>query len=317
MKIFKSTFIALLVLPFFLFSCSDDESNNLNDYGQHDQSNYPAGYYKSAEGKTKEGLKTALYEIIKDHRRRSYSQLWTDFRSTDVKPNGRVWDIYSNTSNYIFGEDQQNYTSGVIGRYNREHSFPKSWFNTSGSKDKEESKSIYTDLFHLYPSNGVANETRSNYPYFGVTKKVEKVISSNGKKESFDQSYCKYGNAAGYPNMLFFEPNDEIKGDLARTYFYIATRYENGENNDLAYWPGSGGTGRIEILTKTAYPFFTNTMLSTLIKWHRQDPVSQKEINRNEAIYKIQGNRNPYIDCPVLVEYIWGDRMGKPFEGSK
>lgn len=93
--------------------------------------------------------------------------------------------------------------------------------------------------------------------------------------------------------------------ETAQAYWKEDTKFE------LNAWAGS------KAITKTKYPFYSGWQLSTLIKWHRQDPVSQKEINRNEAIYKIQGNRNPYIDCPVLVEYIWGDRMGKPFEGSK
>ncbi|MGL5635684.1 MAG: endonuclease I family protein [Bacteroidales bacterium] len=297
MKIFKSTFIALLVLPFVLFSCSNEDSNgNEVDYGQHDQSNYPAGYYKSAEGQTKEGLKTALYEIVKDHRVRTYTQLWTDFRSTDVKSNGRVWDIYNNQTNYIFGDDQDR-GGGDANTYNREHTFPKSWFRTGGNNDYTRTP-MYTDLFHLYPSDSYANTKRSNNYYYEV------------QKESWSNGYCRLGTAVipGYGQETVFEPNDDIKGDLARTYFYFATRYENENMNA---WAGS------KAITKTKYPFYSGWQLSTLIKWHRQDPVSQKEIKRNEEIYKIQGNRNPYIDCPVLVEYIWGDRMGKPFEGSK
>lgn len=299
----KNLLLGLLALSFAFTSCSKSNEDD-NGSGNHLPSNYPTGYYRLTEGKTEAQLKTQLYNIIKGHKKSTYYQLWTDFRSTDARPDGTVWDIYDKSTRYQFGVDQDK-GGGDANKYNREHSFPKSWFNTTGSAKQEEQKSIYTDLFHLYPCDTKANSVRSNNPYFLVSN------------QSWSNGYCKSGSTSGYPGKVFFEPADEIKGDLARTYFYIATRYENGENGDLSNWPGSGASSRIEILSKTSYPFYTEPMLSRLLEWHRQDPVSKKEVDRNEAIYGIQRNRNPYIDCPDMVEYIWGNKKGQPYHETK
>ena len=163
--------------------------------------------------------------------------------------------------------------------YNREHSMPKSWFH--------DGYPMYTDLFHLYPTDSYINNMRSNYP-FGEVGTVTKQ-SSGG--------FSKLGKSSvsGYSGTVF-EPNDEYKGDFARTYFYMVTRYEN----NVAGWSS-------DMLGKNAYPAFTDWALGVLLKWHRQDPVSEKEINRNNAVYGIQKNRNPYIDYPVLAEFVWGE----------
>ena len=121
----------------------------------------PAGYYAPAKGKKGSSLKTALYAIITDHTARSYDNLWTDFRKTDARADGKVWDMYSSITNYTFGNDQAGNYKREGDVYNREHSFPKSWF--------DDAKPMYTDLFHLYPTDGYVNGRRSNYP-FGETK---------------------------------------------------------------------------------------------------------------------------------------------------
>ena len=188
--------------------------------------------------------------------------------------------MYSSITNYVFGDDQNTGGGGREGAdYNREHSMPKSWFH--------DGYPMYTDLFHMYPTDSYINNMRGNYP-FGEVGTLTKQ-SSGG--------FSKLGKSAvsGYSGTVF-EPADEYKGDFARTYFYMATRYES----QVAGWSS-------DMLSGDAYPAFTGWALEMLLKWHRQDPVSEKEIDRNNAVYGIQHNRNPYIDYPVLAEFVWGE----------
>ena len=234
----------------------------------------------TCNGKKGAAVKTALMGAIDGHTQRTYKQLWTDFRTTDCRPDGKVWDMYSSVTNYVFGTDQNTGSFKVEGdNYNREHSMPKSWFN--------EGYPMYTDLFHLYPTDSYINNMRSNYPFGEV----------NTIKKQSEGGFSKLGTCAvsGYSGTVF-EPADEYKGDFARTYFYMATRYES----QIATW-------KSDMLAGNAYPAFTQWAVTMLLKWHREDPVSEKEIKRNEAVYTIQKNRNPYIDYPVLAEFVWGE----------
>jgi len=242
----------------------------------------PSGYYDSASGLIGSSLKTELYNIIKNPNVDSYDNLWLDFEQTDRRSDGTVWDIYS-AYTYHFTSDQcGNYVSeGDC--FNREHSFPKSWFNDASP--------MYSDLFHIYPSDGFVNGQRGNYPYGEVG--TASYTSSNG---------CKKGNNIyGSYSGTVFEPADEYKGDLARTYFYMVTCYENlvvsWENNEV---------GADAMLNGTTFPAFEDWALQMLMDWNDQDPVDQKEIDRNNAIYNIQGNRNPFIDHPEFVCLVWG-----------
>lgn len=250
-------------------------------------SQIPTNYYNTTDGKTGYDLKTALHHIIKDHQEQSYKSLWTHFRTTDKKPNNTVWDMYSDVPGgspayvYTFGTDQCGNYSGEGSCYNREHSWPKSWFN--------DGKPMYSDLFHLYPTDGYTNSKRGNFPFGEVNS--PSWTSTNG---------CKVGNNSteGYSSTVF-EPIDEYKGDFARSYFYMATRYEN----IIASWANNNGA--TEILNGTNDQVFKQWHLNLLLSWHQQDPVSQKEIDRNNAVYGIQNNRNPFIDHPEYVEMIW------------
>ncbi len=245
----------------------------------------PQGYYDAASGKSGAALKTALFHIITNHKERSYSDLWQDFKQTDVRSDGKVWDMYSNITNYTFGVEQgKNYTKEGDA-YNREHSFPKSWFN--------DGYPMYTDLFHLYPTDGYTNGRRSNYP-FGEVKNAS--WSSNG-------GFSKVGSCSvsGYSGTVF-EPNDEYKGDFARTYFYMATCYEDR----IASWSSP-------MLAGNDYPAYASWAVTMLLRWAAEDPVSQKETDRNNAVFGIQKNRNPYIDFPGLEQYVWGNQKGEPF----
>lgn len=241
----------------------------------------PPGYYNTAQGLTGNALKTALHNIIDNHTQVSYNGLWNAYKKTDIKPNGKVWDMYSDNPSgtppyqFTFVTDQcGNYV--VEGDcYNREHSWPKSWFNTLSIPE--------SDLFHVYPTDGKVNGLRSNYPYGNVT--VTDTITLNGSR---------FGNCSdlGY-SLKAFEPIDEYKGDLARTYFYMSTRYYTED----AGWSTSAATNKATIL-----PWQVNVLL----QWHHQDPVSAKEIARNDSIYyKFQNNRNPFIDNPQWADSIW------------
>jgi len=239
----------------------------------------PPGYYNTAENLSGEPLRTALYNIINGHSVKDYTTLWGYFQTTDNN-GGIVWDMYtdnpsgSTTYTYNFGSGQcGNYTSeGDC--FNREHSFPKSWFN--------DALPMYSDLFHLYPTDGWVNGKRGNYPYGEVNSPT--YTSSNGSKLG-SNVYTGYSGTV-------FEPIDAYKGDFARTYFYMVTRYKNVSS-----------TWTSDMLTGDNLSEWAKTML---ISWDALDPVSQKEIDRNNAVHAIQGNRNPFIDRPSWIDWIWG-----------
>ena len=255
----------------------------------HSLAQIPDGYYDDAEGLSGSTLKTALYNIIKDHNAQSYTSLWTHFQSTDAKTNGYVWDMYSDVPggtppyNFTFIDDQCGNYSQEGDCYNREHSFPKSWFNNAAP--------MKTDLFHIVPTDGYVNGQRSNWP-FGESNNPQ-WTSMNGSKRGSNST-------PGYSGTVF-EPIDEYKGDFARIYFYMATRYED----IIAGWENNSDNADV-VLDGTAYPVYEEWILNLLLEWHTNDPVSQKEIDRNNAIYNIQSNRNPFVDHSEYVNMVWG-----------
>lgn len=242
----------------------------------------PAGYYNTASGLSGKALQAALHDIIDNHTVQSYNFLWTAFKTTDVLPNGKVWDMYSSCT-WTFTTNQCGNYSGECDCYNREHSWPKSWFGDKAPMN--------SDLFHLYPTDGYVNGKRSNYPFGEVSAAT--YTSSNG---------CKLGSNTypGYSGVVF-EPIDEYKGDFARTYFYMSTRYY-GEDSG---WPGSAMTTGSQLKPWA---------LAMMKEWHQNDPVSAKEISRNNAVYGFQNNRNPFIDHPEYVAAIWGTTVGTDFQ---
>ena len=246
-------------------------------------------YYRAADGKQGAALKTALCEIIYNRTERTYANLWTDFQTTDVRDDGKVWDMYSGISNFVFGDDQDKGSGGnKEGQfYNREHSFPNSWF---GGKVQP----MYTDLHHMYPTDKLVNNKRGNNP-FGET---------NGETFKSANDFSKLGKCTypGYGGTVF-EPNDEYKGDFARTYFYMVTCYEEKLPDWYKQYEEVKPT-----LDGNKYPGLSNWQLEMLMKWAAQDPVSPKETARNNAVYGIQNNRNPFIDYPGLEQLIWGDK---------
>ncbi len=255
----------------------------------------PAGYYSKLEGKTGAELKNAVHEVIYPHTEvSSYSALPQYFQHTDARPNPTPatvrtewWDMYSNVVRYIPS------FSGL----NREHAFPKSWWKENGSV---EYTPAYVDLNHLYPADGPANHAKSNWP-LGVT-----VPNPTSVKGGFDNGVSQIGYPVagqGAGAKFVFEPADEYKGDFARTYFYMVTCYQNLHWNSSYMW----------MLEQNDYPTLTPWALNLLLQWHRDDKVSQKEIDRNEVVFGYQNNRNPFIDFPDLAEYIWGNKVGESF----
>jgi len=249
----------------------------------------PDGYYDAASGQSGETLKTTLHGIIDDHTVKSYDYLWTAFQTTDKKSNGKVWDMYSDVPDgtpsyeFTFGSNQCGNYGQEGDCYNREHSFPKSWFNDASP--------MYSDLFHLVPTDGYVNGKRSNYPFGEVGTAT--WTSENGSK----LGTCNY---PGYSGTVF-EPIDEYKGDFARTYFYMATRYEDV----IDTWYNNSDEADA-VLQPNDFPVYETWFLNMLGEWHENDPVSQKEIDRNNDIYSnYQHNRNPFIDHPEYVYDIW------------
>ncbi len=240
----------------------------------------PVGYYNGTQGLLGDSLRFKLHQIISSNFVSvAYSSLFTHYQSTDKKPNGKVWDMYSDIPGgippyeYNFYQTCGNYTQeGQC--YNREHTIPASWFN--------DAYPMYSDLFMVVPSDGFVNNKRANYPYGKVANAT--WTSMNGSK---------VGTSAisGYTGPVF-EPIDSFKGDFARIYFYVATLYLNEipSWNSLTVFQGNN-------LSAWARNLF--------IQWHNLDPVSAKEIQRNNAVYQIQKNRNPYVDRPEFVSAVW------------
>ena len=241
----------------------------------------PANYYNSANGLTGNQLKIALHNIIKGHTSISYSQIWNAFWSTDNKCNGVVWDMYSDRPGgtppytYQLGTDQCGSYNSEGDCYNREHSWPSSWFNDQSTPR--------TDMHHIFATDGYVNNRRGNFP-FGEVKSAT-WTSQNGSKLGSSKT-------PGYTGTVF-EPIDEYKGDFARAIMYMSVRYYSEDS----------GWGSSDMTNKSVIQPWAITML---LRWNDNDPVSQKEIDRNNAIYSsYQHNRNPFIDHPEYARMIW------------
>ena len=261
----------------------------------------PANYYDAINGTQDSVLKSTLSLIVRGGERYEYGPnqyhstsnppewqkgdfkafgTWQALPFTDHKPGttGGVWDMYSNCVRYYPNKLGDSGCS-----LNIEHCLPKSWWGGTVNE-------AYKDLYNLNPSDQRANSQKSNYAP-GHVKKGDKF--NNG---SFKMDAAK---SSGY-GYICWEPAEEYRGDFARTYFYMATAYEYLE------W-----TAYPQYISHGSYLMFSDSIQKVLLDWHRADPVSDKERCRADVISDIQGNRNPYIDYPELVEFIWGNRKGE------
>ncbi len=247
----------------------------------------PDGYYDDAEGLTGYQLKTALKEIIDGHIDKGYDYLYTIYEDSDsdyyYENDGTVLDMYSEKPNEAdaYNYHHQQETCGTYHNegdcYNREHIVPQSIFNSASP--------MKSDAHFVVPTDGYVNNRRSSYPFGEVSNPT--WTSTNGSKLGTNST-------DGYSGTVF-EPIDEFKGDIARMLFYVATRYED----EIAGW------GDTDMFDGTSDHVFSDWFLEILLSWHNQDPVSQREIDRNNAVYSYQENRNPFIDHPGWVAEIW------------
>ena len=255
-------------------------------------------YYKNANGKSGEALKTALSAIItKGHTKIGYDGLYNAYKKTDSRPDGKVRDWYSNATNFTHVTDKAGSYSKEGDCYNREHCLPQSWYEGGGNADY-----LKCDIVHVLPTDGYINNRRSNNVLANVNPNRISGQSKNG--------YSKWGSCgvSGYSGTVF-EPNDEIKGDIARIYFYVVTRYES----NCTKW-ASNATANAVFTSTSSYQPFKDWYYKMLVEWAQNDPVDELEIARNNAVYSEQGNRNPFVDYPGLEEYIWGDKKNEPFD---
>lgn len=248
-----------------------------------------AQYASSLQGLKKEQLKAALHKLMDKKKVLKYGgkgpgYTWHGFWYTDRDP--QTNECYNRYSDKKFYFESTN-TGNAIAGMNIEHSFPKSWWG--GHKND-----AWCDLYNLYPSDSQANSSKSNF-VMGVVVNV---------KEEAGVGYDKVG--MGYADgrlVKMWEPGDRFKGEFSRSYMYMATTYQN-----LNFV--SEGTKQLET---GAYPTLKKWSSDLFRQWSKNDRVDEMEIKRNEAIYKIQNNRNLFIDYPNLAEYVWGDSMDVEF----
>lgn len=280
---------------------------------QLDEISIASDYYADIERSVIDGmrcadLKTELSELlIRDHEEISYTgsdfDVWdshftTDIRLSDDGTRDIIWDMYSDVPD---GDDPFEFIPGVdrdFGQniddeglfYNREHTFPQSWWG--GAQDETQ----FSDIHFIIPADKVVNGIRLNFPY-GETDDPS-FVTANGSMRG-------PSSFPGFRNVVF-EPIDEYKGDIARIQMYIATRYEAL----VSEWEGQNGRGS-SVMVEEAFPFYEDWFVNLILQWHEMDPVSQKELDRNDAIFSIQKTRNPFIDHPEYANLIWGNTAGQ------
>lgn len=247
-----------------------------------------AQYASSLNGLKKEQLKAALHKLMDKKNVLPYGGggkgTWWGFWYTDRNP--QTNECYNRYSDKKFFFESTN-TGRAIGGMNIEHSFPKSWWG--GHKND-----AWCDLYNLYPSDSKANSSKSNY-VMGVVVNV---------KENAGEGYDKVGTGYADGKLVnMWEPGDRFKGEFSRSYMYMATTYQN-----LSFT--SEGAKQLQT---GAYPTLKKWSSDLFRQWSKNDRVDEMEIKRNEAVYKIQNNRNLFIDYPNLAEYVWGDSMDVEF----
>jgi len=267
----------------------------------------PENYYDRIENASDSILKGRLKAIIRNHTVIEYGsgkgKTWEVFYYSDRDSNGNCMDMYCDNWKPLKNPGE------VAAGCNIEHSFANSWWGASKND-------AYKDCYHLNPSNSTANSSRSNYP-LGVPTKDLKDQSKTGSLKVGKRTHATLGD------HYVFEPKDEYKGDFARAYFYVATCYgrdslgnypdlpATSKKKNLGWRLDNDDVGSKFAMQNNNYLEFQDWEIEVLIKWHRQDPVSEKELNRMDAVSDFQHNRNPFIEYPCLAEYIWGNRKGE------
>lgn len=252
-----------------------------------------ATYYAQANNKKAAELKTALHGIIANHTNIGYDGLLTAYHESDRRADGYLRDWYSNATDYVIGGPKENHSYSKEGDgYNREHLVPQSWFGSNGQ--------MKSDLVQVVPTDGYVNNRRSNYP----------LGENNGNTWKSANGYCKLGSCtvSGFSGQCF-EPNDEVKGDIARVYFYVLACYESSHPN----WNGGSAS---QVFDGKKYPGLKDWAMKMFLRWAKLDPVDDVERARNEVVYAKQQNRNPFVDYPSLCEYVWGDSVSYAFDVS-
>lgn len=243
-------------------------------------STQPANYYESLGGLSSANLEQALQNIIAEEgmvRAQTYADIIDILEAADQNPanSNQVWQVYVEE-----GRAKLDYqtTSNNIGTWNREHTFPRSrgGFNSINLDDIRDGKEVFwnTNADSLRHANSDAHALRASYG-------PENSIRNN--------QFYGPGQYVGPSGTL-----GSFKGDVARSVFYLQIRY-NGLEIVNGYPDGLIGQ-------------FGD--LATLLDWHRNDPPDDYEMNRNNVVYTWQNNRNPFIDEPDLVEYLWGTHVG-------
>lgn len=249
-------------------------------------------YYQAANGKKGAALKTALHNKIKiSSAGWSYDGLKTAYKTTDTRSDGKLRDWYSNATSYEPGSNCASSYKEEGDGYNREHLVPQSWFSKSAP--------MVSDIWHVVPSDAKINGERGDKPLGEVGTSYSQ--SKNGySKWGTVKSGLVYKDGNPINSLPVFEPNDEVKGDIARAYFYMVTCYENKISN----WNSSANASYV--FDGNTYPGLTQWCLDMMMRWSELDPVDDIEIARNNKIAEKQ-NRNPFIDYPGLEDYIWGE----------
>ena len=262
----------------------------------------PTGYYSGTEGLSGYALKSKVHDIISQQiYSYLYSQIAPFYANTDLdkyyENDGTILDIYSerplaaDAYNYNVTQNISSATAEGQG-FNKEHGMPQSTFYGIYP--------MYSDIHYLIPADARINQLRSNFPYARNNGAANNCDSPNNTPCTTTNG-GKLGKSTtpGYTNTVF-EPIDEFKGDIARYLLYFVTRYEGNldlYNHQLSTSPLDGSEEK-------GYEDWYITMLKD---WNTLDPVSQREIDRNNAIYAIEHIRNPFIDHPEWVNLIWSE----------
>jgi endonuclease I len=256
---------------------------NLNPAPLTVQSTQPTGYYDSIHMQSGAALEQALQDIIAEEgvvRAQTYSDVIDILEEADQNPanSNQVWLVYTEQ-----GRAKLDYqtTSNNVGAWNREHTFPRSLagYGSIDLDDIRDGKEVFwnTTADSLRHGNSDAHALRA-------ADGPENSIRSNNH-------YGQYNGPAGNASSF--------KGDVARSVLFMQIRY-NGLSVVNGYPSNLGQMGD----------------LATLLEWHRNDPPDNFEMNRNNIVYEWQVNRNPFIDLPDLVEYIWGTNVGVAWDNN-